>query len=138
AGLADYVVFSNGLVPFSEMPCYVASAELAALPFRDNAINRGKSSLTLLECMASGVPVVTHDVGDIGWMLGQGGELAHLDDPRDFGQRMAVLLSHPERRQQLGAAGRSRAELLFGWGGSVDYLEKAYHFAINRRRPRAA
>ncbi|HEY6878940.1 MAG TPA: glycosyltransferase, partial [Polyangiales bacterium] len=130
AGVRDRVVLSEGLIPFSEMPRYVASSDLAALPFRDNAINRGKSSLTLLECMASGLPVVTHDVGDIGWMLGGGGELAQLDDPRDFGSRMARLLAKPEQRAKLGAAGRARAESNFTWRGTVDYLEMAYRYAI--------
>jgi len=130
AGMRSRVVLSNGLIPFAEMPRYVASTDLAALPFRDSAINRGKSSLTLLECMASGLPVVTHDVGDVGWMLGAGGELGVLDDPHDFGARMARLLSQPDERKKLGAAGRARAQAVFSWGGTVDYLEKAYRYAI--------
>ena len=130
AGVRSQVVFSNGLIPFAEMPRYLASTDLAALPFRDNAINRGKSSLTLLECMASGLPVVTHDVGDIGWMLGGGGEIGVLDDPNDFGARMARLLFDPEASKKLAAAGRARAESVFSWSGTVDYLEKAYQFAI--------
>lgn len=130
AGLRERVVLSDGLVPFSEMPRYVASCDVAALPFRDNAINRGKSSLTLLECMASGLPVVTHDVGDIGWMVGSGGELAKADDPIDFGARLARLLQSSVERKKLADAGRKRAESMFGWSGSVDYLEKAYRYAI--------
>lgn len=130
AGVRDNVVLSDGLIPFADMPRYVASADLAALPFRDNAINRGKSSLTLLECMASGLPVLTHDVGDIGWMLGAGGELAVADDAHDFGIRMARLLARPDERKKLGAAGRARAESTFSWAGTVDYLELAYHYAI--------
>ncbi len=131
AGVRQHVVLSNGLVPFADMPRYVASCDLAALPFRDNPINRGKSSLTLLECMASGLPVVTHDVGDIGWMVGAGGELAKLDDPEDFGARLARLLARPDERKKLGEAGRKRAESAFGWSSSVAYLEKAYRYAID-------
>lgn len=130
AGLRSRVVLSDGLIPFAEMPRYVASADVAALPFRDSAINRGKSSLTLLECMASGLAVVTHDVGDIGWMLSGGGELGVLDDPQDFGLRMARLLADPERRKKLADAGRARAQSVFTWSSTVDYLEKAYHYAI--------
>lgn len=138
AGVAGHVMFSNGLVPFAEMPRYVASCDVAALPFRDNAVNRGKSSLTLLECMASGVPAVTHDVGDIGWMLGDGGALARLDDPADFGRKLAELLADPARCQKLAAAGRARAERHFGWAGTVTYLERAYHHAIAEHSHAAA
>lgn len=134
AGLRRHVVLSDGLVPFTEMPRYLASCDLAALPFRDNAINRGKSSLTLLECMASGLPVVTHDVGDIGWMLGGGGELATLDDAEDFGARIARLLATPADSRKLADAGRKRAQTTFTWGGSVTYLEMAYRYAIENHQ----
>jgi glycosyltransferase involved in cell wall biosynthesis len=130
AGLEQRVRVTPGLVPFADMPRYVASCDLAALPFRDNAVNRSKSSLTLLECMSSGLPVVTHDVGDIGWMLGPGGVIAAPDDPDAFATELAALTRDPARRARLGAAGRSRTESVFRWSRTVDYLEAAYVHAM--------
>lgn len=134
ASIADRVRMTEGLVPFAEMPRYVASCDVAALPFRDNDVNRSKSSLTLLECMASGLPCVTHDVGDIGWMMGGGGVVAPLDDAAAFAHRLATLLRDPEARRKLGDEGRRRATTAFPWSRSVDYLEAAYARAIELHR----
>lgn len=130
---AHSVVMTEGFVPFADMPRYVASADIAALPFRDTPVYRSKSSLTLLESMASGLPCVTHDVGDIGWMLGDGGEIAPLGDPKAFGRILAELARSPARRQQLGAKARARAVERFSWGKSVDYLEAAYRRGVAKR-----
>lgn len=131
------VVMTDGLVPFAEMPRFVASCDVAALPFRDTPVNRSKSSLTLLESMASGVPCVTHDVGDIGWMLGEGGVLASGTDPETFGRILAELARDPARREDLGRRARARARDRFSWAASVDYLEAAYRRGLAKRRPPA-
>lgn len=128
------VVMTDGLVPFHEMPRYVASCDLAALPFRDTPVNRCKSSLTLLESMASALPCVVHDVGDVGWMLGEGGVIAPQGDPQAFGRILAELARDPAQRQQLGAKARARAVERFNWEGSVDHLEAAYYHAIVKKR----
>ncbi|MCC6750454.1 MAG: glycosyltransferase [Deltaproteobacteria bacterium] len=134
AGFGSRAVLTGGLVPFAEMPRYVASCDLAALPFRDTAINRSKSSLTLLECMASGLAVVTHDVGDTAWTLGGCGEVARPDDARDFGARMARLATDEAYRRSLGEKARERAAGNFSWERSVDWLEEAYRRAMAKRR----
>jgi len=128
------VVMTDGLVPFHEMPAHVASADIAALPFRDTPVNRCKSSLTLLESMASGLPCVTHDVGDIGWMLGDGGLIAPHGDPQAFGRLLAELARDPARRAQLGGNARARAAERFSWEASVDYLEAAYTHGLSRKK----
>jgi glycosyltransferase involved in cell wall biosynthesis len=129
-GLKKGIVLTDNFVPQTEMPRYIASCDIGAIPLRDNARNRSKSSLTLLEYMACGLPTVTHDVGDTGWMLGQGGELAALDNPEDFGDKLSRLAKDAGRRADLGTKARARAEDLFTWGKTVDFLEAAYRHAI--------
>jgi glycosyltransferase involved in cell wall biosynthesis len=133
-GIASRVRVTEGLIAHAEMPRYVASCDVAALPFRDDAVNRSKSSLTLLEAMSSGLAVVTHDVGDIGWMVGGGGVLAPAGDPEAFATKMAELVADPEARAKLGAAGRARVASAFRWSRTVDHLEAAYRKAIQTRR----
>jgi glycosyltransferase involved in cell wall biosynthesis len=128
------VVMTDGLVPFDEMPLFVASADVAALPFRKTPVNESKSSLTLLECMASGLAIVSHDVGDSGRMLGDCGVLAPLADPVAFGRALAELARDPEQRERLGRKARARAMERFTWAGSVDHLEAAYYHAIVKKR----
>ena len=131
--LRGTVVTTPGLVPFGEMPRYLASCEVAALPFRDTNVNRAKSSLTLVECMASALAVVTHDVGDTAFTLGGCGEVASSPDPEAFGRLMAALCRDPERRARLGQQARERAAAHFTWARSVDSLEAAYSMALARR-----
>jgi glycosyltransferase involved in cell wall biosynthesis len=133
-GIASRVRVTEGLIPHAEMPRYVASCDIAALPFRDDAVNRSKSSLTLLEAMSSGLAVVTHDVGDIGWMVGGGGVLVPGGDPEAFATKMADLVRDPETRAKLAAAGRARAASAFRWSRTVDHLEAAYRKAVQIRR----
>lgn len=133
-GLLGTVFSTPGFIPFADMPRHIASCDVSALPFRDNRVNRAKSSLTLVESMASGVPVVSHDVGDVAWTLGGTGELATPNDPIDFGTRVAALLSDSERRAELGRKTRERAVAHFSWESSVDWLETAYYAAIQRHR----
>jgi glycosyltransferase involved in cell wall biosynthesis len=127
------IVMTDGLIARADMPRYVASCDFAALPFRDTPVNRSKSSLTLLESMASGLACVTHDVGDVGWMLGEGGVVAPAGDPEAFGKALATLAKDSTRRQELGRKARQRALERFTWEASVDHLEAAYMRARAKR-----
>ncbi len=132
-GLEGCVVMTQGFIPHHEMPRHIASCDLAAVPLADTPLNRSKSSLTLLECMASGLPVVTSDVGDMGWMLGEGGEIAKTGDPVDFGKKLAGLARDPKRRRELGQKARNRVSNWLTWERSVDFLEAAYQRALAKR-----
>jgi glycosyltransferase involved in cell wall biosynthesis len=131
---SESIVVTNGLVPYDEMPGYVASADMAALPFRDTPVNKCKSSLTMMECMASGLPIVTHDVGDASWILGDCGIIAPNGDPEAFGSALARLAGDERLRSDLGRKARSRAETRLTWERSVDYLERAYYHAIEKKQ----
>jgi glycosyltransferase involved in cell wall biosynthesis len=83
--------------------------------------------------MASGLPCVSHDVGDIGWMLGDGGVIAPHADPETFGKILADLVRDPERRALLGRRARERVVNRFTWERSVDYLEEAYYAGVAKK-----
>lgn len=132
-GLAARVVQTPGFVPFADMPRWLASCELAAIPLRDTPRNRSKSSLTAMECMACGVPVVTHDVGDLPWIVGETGVVLHEHPPAAFAAALAALAGDASRCASLGAAARARARTRFRWETTVDQLERAYRAALAGR-----
>lgn len=79
-----------------------AAADALALPTRADAV-----PWVVLEAMAAGLPVVASDVGAIGELLGDGGELVQPDDPEQLAAALRRL-ADPERRRRLGAEALER------------------------------
>jgi glycosyltransferase involved in cell wall biosynthesis len=88
----------------------VRSADVFVLPTKADCY-----SVAVQEAMASGVPVVTSDIGGTSDFVEDGvtgylippGDAAALDAPLD------ALLADPERRRRMGDAGRARAVEMF-------------------------
>src|SRR5204862_6087829 len=65
-------------------------------------------SIAALEALAAGVPVVSTDVEGMRELLAGGaGVTAPLDDRTALGHQIARVLSDPERRREMGAAGEA-------------------------------
>ncbi len=80
-------------------------------------------SNTILEAMASGLPVVATDVGGNAELVvdGQTGELVPSGDVRGHGRQcIAGLAGDPARAAAMGAAGRLRVERHFSLPAMVD------------------
>jgi glycosyltransferase involved in cell wall biosynthesis len=70
--------------------------------------------LSVLEAMASGLPVAATDVGDLSAMLAaENRPFVVAPQVEALAQAMAALLADPRRRQAIGAANRARAERAF-------------------------
>ena len=69
------------------------------------------ASLSLLEAMACGLPVVVSDIpANREWVEeGVNGVLVPCDDPQTLAARLSELAAHPELRARLGAAARETA-----------------------------
>ncbi|MDP1534353.1 MAG: glycosyltransferase family 4 protein [Rubrivivax sp.] len=69
----------------------------------------------VLEAMAAGVPVVATPVGGVGFALDEGrcGVLTPVAAPAELAGAMVALLGDAERRRDIAAAARLRAERLF-------------------------
>jgi len=79
-----------------------ATADVLALPTRADAV-----PWVVLEAMAAGLPVVASDVGAIGELVGDSGELVQPDDPEQLAAALRRL-ADPERRRRLGARALER------------------------------
>ncbi|HEY0188899.1 MAG TPA: glycosyltransferase family 4 protein [Cellulomonas sp.] len=67
-------------------------------------------ALTVLEGMASGVPVVASAVGGIPEVMGDAGVLVHPDDPDDLAAALAALADDETLRRGIGARCRRWAQ----------------------------
>jgi sugar transferase (PEP-CTERM/EpsH1 system associated) len=91
-------------------------------------------SNTILEAMASGLPVVATAVGGNAELVlqGQTGYLVCPADPQATAHRLVALASNPARAQALGRAGRQRAQTTFSLQAMVSTYQGVYERQLSR------
>jgi glycosyltransferase involved in cell wall biosynthesis len=109
-GLGARALFA-GAVPPAAVPAYLALAACSVDPVGDDAVAAARSPLKIVESLASGVPVVTGDVGDRAEMLAQdAGVLVRPGEARALAEGIAALLEHAPLQLHMAARARRRAE----------------------------
>jgi glycosyltransferase involved in cell wall biosynthesis len=84
-------------------------------------------SLTILEAMAAGLPVVATAVGGTPEVVSNGtGLLVPARSAGALAAALGTLARHPEGRQALGAAGRARLQREFTLDRMVDHYRRVY------------
>ena len=94
----------------TEIPRVMASADVFAMPSLPTPYWEEQLGFSLIEAMASSVPVLSTRSGSIPFVVGAGGLLVDAYDVPGLGDALAALVSDPGRRAELGAAGRTRVE----------------------------
>jgi len=102
--LTEYVTFHGEM---RDIPSLLSRARLFVLPSKTEGI-----SLTLLEAMARGLPIVTTDVGGNPEVVEAGvtGRLAPPGDPEGLARAITSMLADDTQSRQMGIAGRRRVE----------------------------
>ncbi|MCW2844727.1 MAG: glycosyl transferase, group 1 [Nocardioides sp.] len=125
--IGDAVRFVNG-VSDAELVDLMGSAELACVP----SLYEG-FSLPTAELMACATPLVASRAGAIPEVVGPDGLCADLVTPGDVSEltaSIAALLDDPERRAEMGRAGRRRVDELFSWRAVAVAVAAAYEETI--------
>jgi len=112
-------------VGYSEMPALYRSADVFVFP----STWEEPFGISIVEAMASGIPVVATKVGGIPEIVREGetGRLVPPGDPQSMAEAIGQLLDSEPDRQRLGAAGRSAAESRFSIDAHVDRLLGLYN-----------
>jgi sugar transferase (PEP-CTERM/EpsH1 system associated) len=84
----------------------------------------GGTRLKILEAMAMRTAVVSTSLGCEGLAVAPGKHLLVADSPEDFAHSVIELLTHPEQRQKLQAAGRALVEAEYSWERCGDRLQR--------------
>jgi glycosyltransferase involved in cell wall biosynthesis len=105
-GLADRATFP-GYLPAERLPLLYRAADIYCMT---SAVEL--QSISTLEAMASGLPVVAADAGALPELVtaGETGYLAPAGDVDAFAAALRRLLGDPAAAQAMGRAGRARAE----------------------------
>jgi glycosyltransferase involved in cell wall biosynthesis len=106
-----------------DIPSLLARASLFVLPSKSEGI-----SLTLLEAMARGLPVIATSVGGNPEVVvdGKTGCLVPSDDPTALAAALVDLRSRAANAREMGQAGRRRVEECFDVRGMVARYERLY------------
>jgi phosphatidylinositol alpha-1,6-mannosyltransferase len=122
-GLGDAVRFL-GTVSDDELPALYNAADLYVGASRRHDLLVEGFGISLVEASACGLAVVGGRSGGVPDAVREGetGILVDPDDPAAVAAGVTVLLSDPERRQRLGAAGRRAVETYYNWDRVVREL----------------
>lgn len=109
--LTDKVIFTGYVNP-EEIPNHLYESRLLVLARPDNIQAKGGFPTKLGEYLATGVPVVVTNVGDLGnyIMNGYSGYLAQPGDPSIFANKMMEALSDDQKSSEIGRNGREMAK----------------------------
>lgn len=127
------VIFTD-YVPHTQVPLYLAAADIAIACFDDTSVTRCKSPLKIAEYLAAGKAIVASKVGEVIPMVEGCGALMEPGNPLDLATQVNHLLNHPELRQAYSKSARQRAESIYNWSWTVDQLETAYQKALHEPR----
>ena len=88
----------------------------------------------VVEAMACGLPAVGVRGGGVGEIVvhGETGLLAPVDDAAALAAHIEALVASPQLRQQLGLAGRQRAEQHYSLEACASHMLKVYEQALER------
>jgi glycosyltransferase involved in cell wall biosynthesis len=113
---------------------FLEKISVASVPVR----NGEAFGIYLLECMASGVPVVQPALGAFPEIveLSGGGVVYQNNTPEDLADALGDLLSDPARHEKLGRQGKDGVEKHFHINVQAERMLKVYETAINGMKDR--
>ncbi|MEO1594049.1 MAG: TIGR03088 family PEP-CTERM/XrtA system glycosyltransferase [Pseudomonadota bacterium] len=119
-GIADAVWLAGNRPDVADL---MRSMDVFVLPSRNEGISN-----TILEAMASGLPVVATDVGGNCELIDPGvtGELVPCDDSPALGDAIAGYLDDPDRRLRHGTAARERVLRRFSLENMMGSYDELY------------
>ncbi len=126
-GLNKFVTFI-GKIPIDEMPYYLNAADI----YVSTSLSDG-TSLSLLEAMACGLPVVVTEIpANKEWVInGQNGFLVPTKNPGEVSKRVLTLLKNSNIREEMGQKNLAVAKDKADWDKNVDKLEGIYKSLVD-------
>jgi len=120
-----------GAVPAAEMPAVYAAADVMVIA------SVGECPLTVLEAMASGLPVLLREDPALHspWTAGPGVRFVDMA-AGELAGALRELVADPATMRRIGAEGRAHVETAYSWSAHLDRLEEAYRRVTPGSSPR--
>jgi glycosyltransferase involved in cell wall biosynthesis len=131
-GIADRVVFT-GQQPRSQIPAYIAAADVGVSPIRPIPLYAMSSPTKLVEMMGMACPVVANDILEQQALLARsGGGLCVPYEPTAFAEGVLWLLKHPDEARAMGRKGAAYVAEHRSLQGLADVIEDVYYRLLDR------
>ena len=119
--LKDRVIF-KGEIPNKEVTEYMVASDVFALP----SLSEG-FPVTILEAMASGLPIVVTKVTGITEIIinGENGFLAEPKNTKEIAEKILLLLEDEEMRERISRNNKENVKK-YRWESVVERLEEIY------------
>jgi glycosyltransferase involved in cell wall biosynthesis len=109
-------LLTPGRVSDADLPYYLASADVLALPLEDNLVNRGRWPHKLGDMLATARPVIVSRGGEFPRLLEARGCAVVVDfEAGAFGRAIDAALGDHPRHAELAARGRQLIERELNW-----------------------
>jgi glycosyltransferase involved in cell wall biosynthesis len=127
-GIGEDVTFL-GWVSNAELPPFYRAAAVSVIPSLEEGFG-----IPAAEAMGCEVAVVASDAGGLPEVVENGvtGLVVPRGDSAALATAIGSLLADPQRRRQMGQAGRARALRMFDWDRSAEQFEKLYSELASR------
>ncbi|MCE5307546.1 MAG: glycosyltransferase family 4 protein [Acidobacteriales bacterium] len=137
-GIAKAVMF-KGMVAHTEVPGFLAAADVAVVPYPVLEQDVWLSPLKLFECMASGAAIVATGVGQIAEIItdGETGLLVPPGDSASMGRALIKLVADESLRSHCAQMARRRAVERHSWDQYCTRLEQIMLDVAARKFPRS-
>jgi glycosyltransferase involved in cell wall biosynthesis len=109
-------------IPFSDVPLYLAAADVVAAPQRIGPDTLGQVPAKIFDALALGRPIVSTRVSMIPEVLDDSGVLVEPGDPAALARAIAWLLDHPAEADALGRKARERCVARYSYAAARQAL----------------
>lgn len=108
-------------MPYEKMPLVYATSDIFVLPSLSEGLSR-----SVMEAMASGIPVIATDVGGNPELIEDCGILVPPKDPQALSEAINRLLKDKPERERLGKLGKQKALLKLGVSTRINKFKELY------------
>lgn len=143
AGMVHQIIQEYGLQNVVHLGGHTTQADLPgmyrAADLYVSASHSDGSSVSLMEALGSGLPVLVTDIpSNREWVQdGQEGWLFPDNDSEALAQKLLQAMRQPETLEQMRLAARSRAEQRANWSNNFQRLLAAYQAALDLTKKRS-
>ena len=129
----SHVVYFTGLIPHTDVPDYMASADIAVVPYPEMDQENWLSPLKLFEYMASAKAIVASEVGQVKDIIQHeaNGLLVTAGDAQEMSKAIIRLIDDIDLRTRLGKQAREDAVKTHSWEQYISRLEYIFRDVIS-------